>query len=127
MDYINKVLSSGGVKGKDVNAVIWIFQITEESVKRDLKHNTNARLPQMADRIFDAVSKNEMGVYENRYIIYKYLQDNPKYFKDNLYGEEMTIEFSVISDSGKPQQPKSKCFRDLKKQKKIFKDIGIYV
>lgn len=115
-----------GVKGKDINAVIWILQITEQTYKRDLKYNPNAIYPtNKNDRIFDAVSKNEMGIYENRYKIYKYLQNNPNYFKENLYGKEMTVEFSIISDNGKPQQPKVKGFRNLDLQKKIFIDMNI--
>lgn len=115
-----------GSKGKDTNAVIWILQITNETVKRDLQYNMNAQIPtNQSVKLFDAVSKNEMGIYDNRYKIYKYLQNNPNYFKENMYGTQMTVEFSVISNAGKPQQPKVKGFRDLQLQKKIMKDIGI--
>lgn len=113
-----------GTKGKDKDAVIWVLQINEETIKRDLKYNTKIILSKDNDT-FDAVSKNEMGIYENRYKIYKYLQQNPNYFKNNIYGKQMTVEFSIISDNGKPQQPKVKGFRDLVLQKKIFTDMGL--
>lgn len=116
-----------GIKGKDVGALIWILQITEETVKRDLKYNPNIQYPVSSERNFDAVPKNEMGTYDNRYLAYKYLQDNPDYFKNNIYGKEMTVQFSIISDNGKPQQPKAVVFRDSNLQKKIMTDMKIKI
>lgn len=51
--------------------------------------------------------------YEQRYAAYKFLKNNPDYFETRLKGQKMRVQFSIISDYGKPQQPKVLGFRDI--------------
>jgi DUF438 domain-containing protein len=84
----------------------------------------NIQLPDKSDREFDAVSKGVMGTLETRRKLYTFLSTSD-YFEKNLAGQEMTIQFSIISDYGKPQQPKVLGFRNKKIEEKLLRDAGI--
>jgi hypothetical protein len=112
-----------GSNGKDVGALIWILEATPETIaavneKRGLKTHL---LPTPDDNKFNAVPKGM--TYEQRYQAYKYLTDNPNYFK-GLVGKMMRVQFSIISDYGKPQQPKVLGFKDLELNKDFMNKLN---
>ena len=117
-----------GTKGKDVGALKWILTVTPQTVKKHGKKydNSNAAYPdEPKNRLFDAVSKGAMGDYETRYALFKYLKENPDYFDTNLKGKLMKIQFTNISDYGKPQQPKVLGFRDQRITDKFLHNAGV--
>ena len=77
---------------------------------------------QESDRIFNSAPKNM--TYDIKYAAFKFLTANPDYFEQNLKGKLMKIQFTNISDFGKPQQPKVLGFKDQKLQAKFLKDIS---
>lgn len=113
-----------GAKGKDVGALKWILETNDEVIAgHNAKYNMDAKLkPLIDDNKFDAVPKGM--TYKERYAAYQYLQRNPKYFDEHLRGKLMRIQYSIISDFGKPQQPKVLGFRDLDLNKKFMSDIS---
>lgn len=101
-----------GIRGKDVGAIIWILEATPTTVAtHNEKYNLTAKLlPTPEENRFDAVPKGM--TYEQRYAAFKYLTDNPQFFT-TLKNKLMRVQFSIISDYGKPQQPKVLGFKDL--------------
>ncbi len=102
-----------GSSGKDVGALMWILETNQSIVdglnkKRNLKAHV---LPNPDDNKFTSVTKGM--TYEQRYAAYQYLKNNPDYFEKRLKNKLMRVQFSIISDYGKPQQPKVLGFRDL--------------
>jgi len=102
-----------GSSGKDVGALMWVLETNQEIVdelnkKRNLKAHI---LPDVEDNRFTSVTKGM--TYEQRYAAYKFLRNNPEYFEQRLKGQKMRVQFSIISDYGKPQQPKVLGFRDI--------------
>jgi len=118
-----------GIKGKDVGALKWILSATEDTVKTHTeKYNlTNIELPKtIDDRKFDAVSKGDFGSYDIRAKLFTFLTANPAYFENNLKNKLMKIQYTTISNYGKPQQPKVLGFRDEKINQKLMKDLLAY-
>lgn len=115
-----------GLIGKDADALKWTLTVTPETIQKHSKKYDmpNIQLPDKSDREFDAVSKGVMGTLETRRKLYIFLSTSD-YFEKNLAGQEMTIQFSIISDYGKPQQPKVLGFRDKKIEEKLLRDSGI--
>ncbi len=112
--------------GKDADAIIWILTVTPDTIsKHSKKYNMpNIKLPGESDQKFDAVSKGIMGTLDARRKLFTFLsKDN--YFEKYLQGQEMTIQFSILSDYGKPQQPKVLGFRNKKIQNQLLHDAGI--
>ena len=106
-----------GTVGKDKGALIWILAATPETIERhNTKYGTAAKL--MPDNQFTAVTKGLN--YEQRYAAYRFLSHNQAWFDANLKNEDMTVQFSIISDYGKPQQPKVLGFRDQAKNKEFL-------
>lgn len=102
-----------GSSGKDVGALMWVLEtnqaiVDELNKKRNLKAHA---LPVAQDNQFTSVTKGM--TYEQRYAAYKFLKNNPDYFETRLKGQKMRVQFSIISDYGKPQQPKVLGFRDI--------------
>ncbi len=112
--------------GKDTDAIKWILTVTPETIaQHSEKYNMpNIRLPDEADRIFDAVSKGVMGSMDSRRALYKFLSTGD-YFEKHLRGQEMTVQFSILSEYGKPQQPKVLGFRDKRVEEKLLRDAGL--
>ena len=107
-----------GSKGKDVGAIKWILTVTPETIKQHKqKHNPDIVYPSDPnDRTYDAVTK---GLdYEQRYAAFQFLTANPDYFDKHLRDQPMSVQFSIISKFGKPQQPKVLGFRNPVVQKK---------
>jgi hypothetical protein len=104
---------TAGSSGKDVGALMWILE-TNQSIIEGLNKKRNLKahvLPAHDDNKFTSVTKGM--TYDQRYAAYDYLTKNPDYFENRLKNKLMRVQFSIISDYGKPQQPKTLGFRDL--------------
>ena len=103
-----------GTSGKDVGALMWVLETNQNIITGlNKKRGTKAHLlPTPEDNQFNSVTKGM--TYEQRYAAYQFLVKNPDYFEKRLKGQLMRVQFSIISDYGKPQQPKVLGFRDLK-------------
>lgn len=111
-----------GSKGKDVGALKWILQVTPETVKlHKAKYDVDAKYPEdPKDRTWESVTK---GLdYDQRYAAFKFFTDNPGYFEKHFKNKLMSVQFSIISNFGKPQQTKVLGFRDKKLQQQ-FMDV----
>jgi hypothetical protein len=113
-----------GGRGKDIGALKWILETNAETLAgHNAKYGLSAKLKPVADdNRFDAVPKGM--TYDERRAAFKYLSDNPKYFDQNLKGQLMRVQYSIISDFGKPQQPKVLGFHDLALNKKFIADYS---
>jgi len=113
-----------GNRGKDVGAIKWILETNDTVLAgHNAKYGMKAKLkPLLDDNKFDVVPKGM--TYKERYAAYQYLMQNPEYFDKYLKGQLMRVQYSIISDFGKPQQPKALGFRDLDLNKKFIDDIS---
>lgn len=102
-----------GTNGKDVGALMWVLE-TNQTIIDGLNKKRNLKaylLETPKDNQFTSVTKGM--TYEQRYAAYTFLKNNPEYFEKRLKNQLMRVQFSIISDYGKPQQPKALGFRDL--------------
>jgi ATP-dependent DNA ligase len=108
---------TNGEIGKDVGALIWILEVNEDLLAElNVKYEMEAKLlPTAAENQFTAVTKG--FTYKERYAAFQFLTKNPKYFTTHLKDQLMRVQYSIISEYGKPQQPKILGFRDLKVNK----------
>lgn len=74
----------GGIKGKDLNAVVFILETDD----------CNS---------FNAVPTMTLA---KRKSLYTQFKENPKIFEDEYKGKMATIQYSILSRLGVPQQPK---------------------
>lgn len=100
---------NSGSKGKDVGALIWILRVSKEGVKNHAKkYGMKLVYPPEEDAEFTCAPNL---TYEQRYKAYKLLQDPEIFLK--FKGKLMRVQFSILSEYGKPQQPRVLGFADL--------------
>jgi len=97
-----------GAKGKEVGAIIFIFSTS-------LSSNTTEK----EKKVFSATPN---WPYDMRQYAYSLLQSDKELW-DKLRGQLMTIQFSIKSTDGVPQQPKVIRFREQKYMDLLFKDF----
>lgn len=115
-----------GEKGKDADALKWKLRTTPEICKNHAKkYNRDFTIlaKNSKESEFIANPKGAMGDYESRRKALKFLENNPDYFNKKLKGQFMTVQFSTLSDYGKPQQPKVLGFKNHDLQEEFMKKI----
>lgn len=106
---------SCGTKGKNIGALQWILTATPQTLKEhSIKYDKTFTPTTEEDLKFESSTKGYD--YEFLYKAYKFLTDNPTYFEKHLKNKPMVVQFSIISDYGKPQQPKVLGFKDKRTQ-----------
>lgn len=93
------IVNFGEGKGKETGAIKWIC--ADRNSDKDLK-----------DRETFAVTPNQPT--ELRKKIFKKLKEDPEFFKKEIFGQEAVISYSILSNTGFPQQPKMLRFRNIK-------------
>lgn len=88
-----------GSKGKDVGKVIWICEVTD---------------PNGDPKRFSVVPNMTQ---EARARIYKCLSENDKMFEKYVKDQPLTIEYTELSESNIPQQPRGIVFRTYENKK----------
>ena len=99
-------------KGKSAGLIIWELAENDEGVV----NRTKNLLPLNERKTFHC---DPNMTHERRAIIFKYFEKNKTWFKDNIYGQLMTVTYHILSNDFLPQQPKAKCFRDLNIEKTL--------
>ena len=107
-----------GLKGKEVGAVIWICAQNDEN-QQEITHGL---LPPLRDRDKFSVTPNLS--YDERRAIFALLNSDQKFFKNHIYGKELTVNFSDFSEKLLPAQPKALRFKDTEVQDLLEAKIG---
>jgi ATP-dependent DNA ligase len=102
-----------GEKGKAVDAVKWACMTTLETIVRD------GGTKEIPPSKFIAVPNWPDSVKSK---VLALLTDEKDYFEKNLKGKMVTIQYSILSKTFVPQQPKMLYFKDQEVEKKLLED-----
>jgi hypothetical protein len=92
-------------KGKETGAVKWICAENDTGVQA----RTGKILPLEERKTFRVTPNQPTEV--RKHIFAKY-SDSPELFKEQVYGKELVVGYSILSKDYLPQQPKGLRFRD---------------
>ena len=93
-----------GTKGKDIGALIWICTINKKNIDDDIINYNNKLLTNDQFSVVPNMTYNERYEYYNKLNKKKNIHN----FKDRL----LTVQYSSLSDSGIPMQPKGITIRN---------------